>query len=295
MKTFHDCLPCFVTQSLEWLRRCGTSPSIIDETMREVFEKLAIIDYDAPPPVLAGEIYRTIRRKTGRSDPYVEEKKRFNIFACNLLSAMRGSVEQAENRILTGVKLAIAANIIDFGKYGKLSEEDVQLCFDRALSEELDLAALGRLEQAVREAKLILYLCDNAGEIIFDRFFIESLPTEKLICAVRGAPVINDATWEDALWAKLPDIVPVITNGHDAPGTVIDKCSEGFRKTFDEADLIIAKGQGNFETLSETRGKRIFFLLQVKCPVIARDAGYPHGSFVVKEHYLCQAAENKYR
>jgi uncharacterized protein with ATP-grasp and redox domains len=127
----------------------------------------------------------------------------------------------------------------------------------------------------------ILYLADNAGEIVFDRLLIKALPMEKITVAVRGAPVINDATLEDAETAGIRGIVPVIVNGSDAPGTLVKECSDEFRRAFDHADLIVSKGQGNYETLSGTT-KAVFFLLTVKCPIIGADIGAPVGSLVIK-------------
>ncbi|NQU08240.1 MAG: DUF89 family protein, partial [Candidatus Abyssubacteria bacterium] len=137
------------------------------------------------------------------------------------------------------------------------------------------------LFRAAAGAEHILYLADNAGEIVFDRLLLEALPVEKITVAVRGAPVINDATMEDAETAGIPQIAPVIANGSDAPGTLVEECSEEFRSCFNVADLIIAKGQGNYETLSDAR-KHIFFLLSVKCQLIAADISAPVGALVVK-------------
>ncbi|MFP4242836.1 MAG: damage-control phosphatase ARMT1 family protein, partial [Chitinispirillaceae bacterium] len=142
--------------------------------------------------------------------------------------------------------------------------------------------AVSLLEQTLNSASRILFLCDNAGEIVFDRFLMESMPREKIICAVRGKPVINDATMEDARETGMTDLVKVVSNGSDVPGTFLKSCSPGFREIFENADLVIAKGQGNFETLSEVKQKKIFFLLQVKCPVISRDVGFPVGTFLIK-------------
>jgi uncharacterized protein with ATP-grasp and redox domains len=124
-------------------------------------------------------------------------------------------------------------------------------------------------------------LADNAGEIVVDRLLIERLPAKHVTVAVRGSPVINDATLADAGYAGIPEVAEVIDNGSDAPGTILDDCSDLFRHRFDEADLIIAKGQGNYETLSEV-DKDIYFLLKAKCPVIARDIGCPEGAMVLE-------------
>ena len=154
---------------------------------------------------------------------------------------------------------------------------------DLVRRKELETKTVDELHKQIREAKDILYLGDNAGEIVFDRLFIEQLPYQKLTYVVRGEPIINDVTIEDAREVDMCDLVEVIDNGSDAPGTILDNCSHEFQKRFAYSDLIIAKGQGNYETLSDV-DQRIFFLLQVKCPVIARDIGCEVGSFVVKNN-----------
>jgi uncharacterized protein with ATP-grasp and redox domains len=126
-------------------------------------------------------------------------------------------------------------------------------------------------------ARSILYLADNAGEIVFDRLLIERLPAGRVTVVVRGAPVINDATRADAQVAGLDRIAEIIDNGSDAPGTVLEDCSAQFRERFESADVIIAKGQGNFETLSAA-GANICFLLKIKCPVLATHTGIELGT-----------------
>ena len=127
----------------------------------------------------------------------------------------------------------------------------------------------------------ILYLTDNAGEIVFDRLLIEQLPAGKVVVAVRGAPVLNDAVRADAETADLPDVAPVVDNGSDAPGTILDDCSAEFRGRYAAADLVIAKGQGNYETLAE-EDKNLYFLFTVKCPLVAGRVGEPVGRLVAR-------------
>lgn len=284
MKTFHECLPCFVNQALSMLKRTAASDDQISSAMRAVFLELSRIDLNATPPAIGSRIQRIIRKTVNISDPYSEEKERFNRLALDLLPELMRIVESTQDRFLGKVKLAIAANIIDFGKNSNLTEEDVNTCLKQAMQTPVDKEAVSRLRDAVDNAGSILYLCDNAGEIVFDRFLIEEMPCDKITCVVKGMPVINDATMEDAKSAGLTDLVNVISNGSDAPGTILEECSPEFRKAFDSADIVVSKGQGNFETLSEIKDKRIFFLLQVKCPVIARDIGFPVGTYVIKDN-----------
>ena len=180
----------------------------------------------------------------------------------------------------TAIRLVIAGNVIDFGVNSHLSETQVRESITYALSAPLE----GNVEEfcsALSGVEHILYLADNAGEIVFDRLLIEQLPAGKVTVAVKGFPAINDATLADAEAAGIHEVAEVIENGSDAPGTILDDCSESFRDRFDQADLVIAKGQGNYETLSEV-DKDIYFLLKAKCPVIARDIGCQEGAMILK-------------
>ena len=133
---------------------------------------------------------------------------------------------------------------------------------------------------SVEKARKILYLADNAGEIALDRLLIEQLSPSKVTLVVRGAPVLNDATLIDAATVGLDEIVEIIDNGSDAPGTILDDCSPEFLRRYEDADLIIAKGQGNYESLSD-ENRNIFFLFKVKCRVIAAHARHPIGSHLM--------------
>jgi len=136
-------------------------------------------------------------------------------------------------------------------------------------------------DDALSRAGQVLSLADNAGETVFDRLLIETLHAPVLYAVKRG-PILNDATREDALAAGVHRVADIVTTGSDAPGTILDRCSEEFRRFYDTAELVIAKGQANYETLSD-QGPKVFFLLQAKCPVIARDAGVPVGSIILRQ------------
>ena len=257
--------------------------------MRTVMRAIRDMDMRQSPPVMGQRIHRIIREMTGNRDPYREVKDRFNRLALELYPALKARVNSSARPMEAAVRLAIAGNIIDSGANSELDEDHVQAAVESAFTEPL-VGSLEELTDAVSTAERILYLADNAGEIVFDRLFIEQLPLEKVTVAVRGAPVINDATLEDAEKAGLPDLVEVIENGSDAPGTILDDCSKEFRERFGDADVVIAKGQGNYETLSDVE-KDIFFLLKVKCPVIAQDIGHNVGAVVLQRAAAVAAVE----
>ena len=258
MKTFFDCIPCLLRQALDSGRRGTDDEAIHERLLREVLRAAGEMDLRRSPPEMGQYVHRLLRPLPGRSAPYRAVTERFNRVALEIYPQLKAHVEHSANPVETAVRLAIAGNVI--APIGG------------------DVAAFGRAMSAARD---ILYLADNAGEIVFDRLLIEQLGPESVTVAVKGFPVINDATMDDAEAAGLTELVEVIDNGSDAPGTILDDCTEAFRRRFDQADLVLAKGQGNYETLSAAE-RDIFFLLKAKCPVIARDLGCQVGSLLVR-------------
>ena len=252
-----------------------------EKGLREVLCLLSEMNLGVSPPVMAQQIHRTIREITGNGDPFAQEKKMHNQFTMSLIPEIRERDQNDSDIFAQMLRMSIEGNIIDLGVIDKIKRSLVLESIDRSMNIPIDMKAVDELRDALMETNAILYLGDNAGEIVFDRLFIEQMPYEKVAYVVRGAPIINDVTIKDAQEVNMYELVDVIDNGSDAPGTILEDCSQEFQKRFGSSDLIISKGQGNYETLSNVN-KRIFFLLQVKCPVIARDIGCEIGSFVVK-------------
>lgn len=282
MKTVVDCIPCFVRQAVEAAAFCVSDDVRRAAIVRRVLSELARAEWAGAAPAMAQLIHRAIRQETGDADPYRTMKMRMNRLALELLPGLQNAVRLEEDPFAAVVRVAAAGNLLDAGAKTGLSEADIRTALCRACRGECTRGAARSLSDAAVQAQRILYLCDNAGEIVLDRALIEMLPTSKLTVGVRGSPVINDATMEDAEMAGLPGIVSVIPNGSDAPGTILGDCSLEFRRTFEESDLIIAKGQGNYESLSDT-AKHVFFLMQVKCSCVAEHVGAPEGCMVMCE------------
>ena len=276
MNTSADCLPCIFRQTLDAVRRVSDDPAFCEQVVREVAGWIHTSDLQQSPPVMAQRLHRLLRESTGIADPYAEAKARDNALALSLLPELRERLVKASDPFALAVRLAIAGNLIDLGPKHDLSAEEIL----SSIRQVLDAPFSGDVEtfrQAADNARDILYLADNAGEIVLDRLLIEALGPARVTVAVRGAPVINDATADDARAAGLTELVSVISNGSDAPGTVLEECDAEFRTRFDQADLVIAKGQGNFETLSAAP-RDICFLFKVKCPVISSSVGLPLGT-----------------
>lgn len=289
MKTALDCVPCFARQALEAARMVSRDPKVHEEVLREVLRWTSEMDMDQSPPAMGQRIYRHVRETTGVRDPYRTAKDCQNQLALKVVEELRADIQAASDPLDVAVRLAVAGNVIDLGVTGSLTRSQIR----QSLSRALEASFAGDLEAfraGISREKRILYLADNAGEIVFDRLLVEQLSSAHVTVAVRGAPVINDATIVDACAAGLDEIAEVIDNGSDAPGTILKDCSADFRRRFAEADLIIAKGQGNFETLSDAR-RPVFFLFKVKCAVVADHTGLPVGTHVlastdfgIKEH-----------
>jgi len=291
MKTFLDCIPCFARQALDSARLATDDEKIHEQVVRETLRLAADLDMSQSPPAIGQKIHRSIRKLIGNNDPYHSVKEQFNNLALKLYPELEERVMESEDPFATAVRLAIAGNIIDFGVKTSLAESDVEKTIEQSLTSHFDDNQIYEFKDAVTKAKKILYLADNAGEIVLDRLLIEQLPVERVTVVVRGKPVINDATREDAKTAGLTNIVEVIDNGSDAPGTILETCSQAFRDRFKDADLIIAKGQGNYETLSDI-DKNIFFILKAKCPVIARDLGCEVGEMILQKNNSFKSIDN---
>ena len=280
MQTYLECVPCFVRQTLDVARMVTDDPSLHEKVLRETLRLVAEAPFDRPPPWIAQRIHHLLREVTGNADPYDLAKRHSNELALFLYPKLKERVRSSADPFATAVRLAIAGNVIDFGCRTELDDEEVHQAVAEALSGPLDEGVLADLRRAVEAARDILYLADNAGEIVFDRLLIEEMPMERVTLVVRGGPVINDATRDDVAAAGFNSQVRVIDNGSDAPGTIPELCPPSFVARLEQSNLVIAKGQGNYETLNDF-DNHMFFLLKVKCPVIARDADCAVGQMVL--------------
>ena len=271
MKTGAECLPCFLKQAIRVTRLRGGDEEMQQKAVCEVAKLLPGFDLNQTPPALATKVYQTIGELLGCEDPYREVKKKENELALRTIGALREEVLQSDEPLMQAIGCAIAGNIIDYGAAGDFDFSSA-LARARSLLFTVDHRADFRekVDQLPAGAS-ILYLADNCGEIIYDSLVVELLAQMgmSITVAVREGPIINDALVEDALTAGLDKFAKIITSGAVCPGTPLDACSGEFLDHFWSADMVISKGQGNFETLSEV-DREIFFCLTVKCPVAGR-------------------------
>ena len=279
MRTYLDCYPCFLRQALSAARRTGADDAQQHAIMGQALALLQTLPPGKTPPEIGYAVHRIVRDMMGHSDPYREIKDVSTRAALAIYPRLKALVAESADPLETAVRLSIAGNIIDFALSDELA--DLWATTERVLAAPFAVDDLAALRAALDAADRVLYLADNAGETVFDRVLIEALALP-VTYVVKGGPTLNDATREDALAAGLETCATIIDNGSDAPGTILSLCSEDFRQVYAAAPLIIAKGQANYETLSEA-GPRVFCLLQIKCPVIGRDLGAPVGSVVVRQ------------
>ena len=281
MRSSLDCIPCFMRQALEAARQITQDETQIASALRRVLLAASEFDLALSPPEMGQQIHRILRQEIGSSDPYRRIKEHSTRMALDLAASVRQQVEQADEPFETAVRFAIAGNIMDFALVSAWDDAHINASFEKARHHPVDAAMIKRLQYDLDRAETVLILGDNAGETVFDRVLIEHLPKHLHVTyAVKGAPVINDATLTDARQAGLDEVAELLSNGTDAPGTVLRQCSDDFMRCFNSADVVIAKGQANFETLN-TAAREIYFLTQIKCPVIAQHYGYRTGDWIV--------------
>jgi len=280
MRTSAACLSCFAEQASYTARLATSNPELQKEIEAEASGLIAGIDFKLSPPENAVSLYRMIAEKSARPDIFADLKSMSNETALQMLPRLEKTLAKSADPLRTAILLAIAGNVIDYGSHQNF---DIELTVEECLNRDLALNDLADFRYDLQEARKVLYLGDNCGELAFDRLMVQTIrQTEgEVIFAVKEGPIINDALKVDAEACGIDDLCRIISNGTDCPGTPLRKCSKEFRRAFAEADLIISKGQGNFETLSEVSAP-IYFLLMVKCQVVADHvaeiAGRPVGS-----------------
>ena len=282
MKLNLDCIPCFQRQALQAARFISDDEELQEKVLREVAKKLLKSDWNSTPPELAHEVHKIVKNITHEKDPYKKVKKESNDSVLKMYPELKAEVKRSKDPLRTAVRLAIAGNIIDFGPLQKFNLETT---INDVLKKKFAVDDYEQLKENLEVAETLLFFADNAGEIGFDKLLIETfLQTKKLektSFVVKGGPIINDATLEDAVYMGLGDLPNIeflkLSNGE--VGTGPERNSQTVKSWIKKHDLI-SKGQGNYEGLSEHNG--LFFMLMAKCPVIAADLNVKVGDVILK-------------
>jgi damage-control phosphatase, subfamily I len=278
MVSDYRCFFCFARAFEQLLEKENLSLAEKNSIVRGMAMLYAKTQENFSAPEFSRELNQILKLYSKNADPYLEVKKKSNDKVLALYPALKQLVLESENQFDTALRLAIAGNIIDFAVG---DQHDLETTIERVLKTGFAVNHSAELKDSLAIAHKVLYLGDNSGEIVLDKLFIETIMHPNLVFAVRGAPVINDVTLDDAHYVGMDQVADVISNGYDAPSTILDECSIEFQKHFYDADVIISKGQGNLEGLLHKTDKPVFFLLMVKCNVIAETLGVKKGDFVV--------------
>jgi damage-control phosphatase, subfamily I len=277
MKTYLDCIPCFMNQAL----RVGRIATNDEGKIKQILDEIGLLIHKIPmentPPETGAIIYKRINEITANSDPYKEIKAKNIQHAMQLYSGLKQKVKDSDDCLLTAIRLAVAGNVIDLGVEKEFNlVEDIETI----LQQKFAIFDYEQFKQELTVADNVLYIGDNAGEAVFDKILIEEL-RKPVTFIVRKVPIINDVTIKEAKQIGLDKLAKIISSGSDAPGTILSMCNSEFLKEFEKADMIISKGQGNYEGLSGTK-RSIFFLLKAKCPVIARNICVQENDIILK-------------
>ncbi len=285
MKIHPDCRPCLIRQMETTASAAGADEEILRRVVDSTGLELdRIWDDNLSPPAVSTPLYHLAGRICGVEDPFLAMKVRYTREALKLLPKLQSLVHEASDPLDTAVRISIAGNIIDFGTGIHGGDFDLKATLVEFLEKPLFVDDLAEMKQKVSEARTVLYIGDNAGETVFDRPLLRILAGADVTYAAKEGAIINDATVQDAALAGIHLHATLMSSGASTPGTILEECSDQFRNIFNSADVIIAKGQGNFETLTElTPDGRIFMLFTVKCPVAEQHLGASMGDMIVKQ------------
>ncbi len=279
MKTSFLCVPCFFRQAEQLLSLVRLS----SEKKRIFFQQLtkALLKYDfRNPPVVFGRfIYKKFSQISGIRDPFKKEKERIERFLKNFIPQVEGILRNSKDPLLLASKLSCLGNAIDFGagRPPVLNSLKNDLKTFRFRVNHFVI-----FREKIKKAKILLVLADNVGETFFDRIFLkeikEKYPHLEIFYAVRSSPIINDACIPDAKKAEIDSFAKIISSGCDYPGIIISKTSSLFRKIYRKADVIVSKGQGNFESFVSY--KDTFYIFKIKCKPVSEEIGLSQQSFL---------------
>jgi len=290
MKLQSECVTCIIAQVKNVTNMFHLSEEARKAAMDDTHAYLAQANYEGCTPESMGELWQILLHHVGGSDPYAAIKSLCNQEAMKMLPETREKIARAKEPFTVALKYAIAGNLIDYGLEHPVSLEEQNAQIDAIASTSFSIDDSDKLHCVLAQAKTMLYLGDNAGEIVFDKLLIEQIrayyPKIDISFVVKGSAVLNDVTHIDADEVGMHEVAHVIDNGDASPGTVLPRTSEAFQRAFAQADVILSKGQGNFESLSGVEKENLFFLFTAKCDTVCVEAGVPKLSIVCMENRI---------
>ncbi|WP_041139493.1 damage-control phosphatase ARMT1 family protein [Beduini massiliensis] len=271
------CFECDRQQMLKISRFLNLEKQMQEKLLTTADSILTQCDMSKTNPEIMAGIWEEVTQILGNKDPYEKVKQYYNTFMMSMSETIRQEILNSNDPFLVALKIAITGNLIDFAAKHTFNEETVQEILRNAEKTQLAIDDSAELKRQLGAAKTLLYLGDNCGEIVLDKLFIEWLKTQypdlTFYYGVRGKPIVNDVTLKDAADVHMEEVATVISNGDGALGTVLKRTSPEFQKIFDQADLVLCKGQGNYEGLLGNPKENLFFMFMAKCELVAQPLG----------------------
>ncbi|MCD6346280.1 MAG: DUF89 family protein [Bacteroidales bacterium] len=281
MKMYLDCIPCFMQQALRAGRMATSDDKKIKQILDETGEMVKTISMQTTPAEIGMMVYRIVSKVTGNQDPYKSIKQQHIAETKSIYPELEKIVANSNDKLLTAIRIAIAGNVIDLGVKKTF---DIVKDVKSILKQEFAIFDYSIFKTQLEKTENILYIGDNVGESVFDKILIKELK-KPVRYAVRSIPIINDVTMDDAIASGLGEVAELIDSGCESPGIILKNSTPEFLELFNTSELIISKGQGNFEGLSDCN-KQVFFLLKAKCSIISNHLGVEEGSIILKEHRI---------
>jgi len=287
MRAKISCIPCYLKQALSAIKEVEKEPHRQREILNQIAKLLPELSLSETPAGNSTIVLREVCRLLNDSDPFARLKAHYNQLALSLYPKLKKMVEKSSDPLDAALKIAVAGNIIDLGI---LKIKNLEGEIEEVLSQGFTIDHRKEFKKDLSCINKILYIGDNAGEIVFDKVFIEELKrrNKDVIFVVRGKAVLNDVTIEDAKEVSMDEVAEVVENGSSWIGTQLNTCSLQFRRLFSQSELIISKGQANLETLNEEKGN-IYFILRAKCEEIAAELIVQLGDIVIASNKKLQS------
>lgn len=277
------CVECIINQTKRVSDAINADETLRNKILSTALEMSKDFSFSQNPPEVATPLYEKMAELAGKKDLYDEVKRLSTKKALEFVPFLEEEIRASTQPLLTATKIAVAGNVIDLAAEVEFDlHEEVEKIFHTHFAvNDFEL-----LQERLSEASTLLYIADNAGEHIFDKIYIQTIlslyPHLRLTYMTRGNAIINDVTYEEAKEAGFAELCHLVSSGVNTPGFVYERANEESKKLFDEADIVITKGMGNYECLSDSKRSNLFFLLKIKCNVVARSLGKNLGDIVCK-------------
>ncbi len=284
MKIDPACVDCIITQSKRVANAINADAKLTSKIVEAVEKMAPGFSFEQSPPEVASAVYEKMAEIAGKEDLYDDVKRLSTEKAQAFVPYLEQEISNSEEPLLTATKVAVAGNVIDLAaEYAFDLNEELEKIFHTEFAVNDFLA----LQKRLSVSSTLLYIADNAGEHIFDLIYIKTLrsifPRLHITYMTRGNAIINDVTYEEAKASGFEEVCDLVSSGVNTPGFVYDRANSQAQRLFDTSDLIVTKGMGNYECLSDSKRKDLFFLLKVKCNVVARSLGREVGDIICKE------------